>query len=128
MPESGYAQAEDTAKQRLIDVLKSKGHDSIVYMNRYEGIPEEAWNASAPKQSGMSMLTAKHAMRTDMSDAAFKAKFPMAQDSYAFWDPRSVKGRFNQTRDETDPNMFKAKGGLIRKYAGGGAVAAAPAP
>lgn len=115
---------EQAARQRLIDLLKQKGYDSVVYQNRFEGIPDEEWRKGLaarglePKQAHLSEVShLKQEMRKHMSDAEFKAAFPSVQDSYMLWDPGMVKGRFNRgTWDPKDPNRMKAKGGLIRKY------------
>lgn len=66
------------------DLLKSRGIDGIVYLNRYEGFKPQ----TDPTQFS---IDAK-----ELSDADFKAKYPEAQDSYLIFDPVQVKSIFNE--------------------------------
>jgi hypothetical protein len=136
---SPLSDQEALAKQRLIELLKKKGHDAIVYQNRFEGIPDEEWSkyfGSRKVASGIAgdstvadMARARTETRRNLTDEEFKAAFPSVQDSYLMWDPGMVKGRFNRgTWDPKDPNRMKAKGGLIRKYADGGPVVSGQLP
>ena len=127
---------EKEARQRLIDLLKQKQHDAVVYQNRFEGIPDEEWDRALAargmdtKQALFSDVSrVKQEMRRGLSDEEFKSMFPSAQDSYMMWDPGMVKGRFNRgTWDPKDPNRMKAEGGLIRKYSDGGPVVSGQLP
>ena len=134
--EAPFSDQENLAKQRLIDLLKQKGYDSVVYQNRFEGIPDQSWSdyfqslapSERPKNYAQ-IADFKSRARRAMSDAEFNARVPGAQDSYMLWDPGMVKGRFNRgTWDPKDHNRMKAKGGLIRKYADGGPVVSGQLP
>jgi hypothetical protein len=61
--------------------LERQGYDGIVYLNRYEGIPLEEFDA----------LNASGRDETRLGDTAFKKFCPSAADSYIIFDPRNVR-------------------------------------
>ena len=80
---------------QLQDLIKSLGYDGIVYLNRREGIGGK----SGVDVSRMQDLSFQDI--NDMSDKAFKRRFPDASDSYIVFDETQVKsaignnGEFN---------------------------------
>jgi hypothetical protein len=67
----------------LQDLIKDKGIDGIIYLNRYEG-----FKPSNPTQFEIDAQ--------DMNDADFRAKYPEAKDSYLIFEPVQVKSVFNE--------------------------------
>jgi hypothetical protein len=82
----------------LQKLLKDSGVDGIVYLNRYEGFK--------PKTNPTEFATDAE----DLSDEAFKAKYPEAQDSYLIFDPVQVKSIFNEFEEgaATSPRFSAA--------------------
>ena len=80
------SQKQTAALQRI---LKEKGYDGFVYLNRSEAVPQ-----------GLPMDDLL------LSDADFKKKYPAVVDSYAVFDPEQVKSVYNQgTWDPNNPNI-----------------------
>lgn len=66
--------------QSKIKSAKAAGHDGIVYLNRYEGIPAEAFER----------LRALGLDPDKLSDAAFRKLMPEAGDSWIVWSPEQI--------------------------------------
>lgn len=72
-----------TAHRRLMQsILKNKGYDGIVYLNRYEGFSPE--QEAAKKQHETSAFR-------NMSDELFRINYSDAQDSYIVFEGSQVK-------------------------------------
>ena len=88
--EADYAKGKETAKytgdaiQYLQTLLKQKGYDGIVYLNRREGL------ASRPRPEV-----------DDGDDQMFKYFHPEAQDSYIIFEPQQAKSIFNKFNEGT---------------------------
>jgi hypothetical protein len=63
-----------------IKQARAAGHDAIVYLNRYEGIPLERFAAAEAKGVDLDKL----------SDSAFKKHVPEATDSYIILHPQDI--------------------------------------
>lgn len=76
----------DTAEgiKNIHKLLKDKGYDGIVYLNRREGLN----NRPTPEVD-------------DGDDQMFKHFHPEAQDSYIIFDPQQAKSVFNQFKEGT---------------------------
>jgi hypothetical protein len=70
------------AKMAQMRALARQGYDGVIYLNRYEGIPFETFQA-AYKQVPLDRLDR-------LSDSQFKKLIPVAEDSYIIFDPRNV--------------------------------------
>ena len=94
------------ASLALQKILKDRGHDGVVYLNKREGVKD---------------LRSTH---FGLPDAEFKKVHPEAQDSYIIFDPNQVKSAIgNQgTFDPARPHINEAKGGAVHAFAQGGAV------
>ena len=57
----------------------------LVYLNRYEGVPLEEFEAARVRAAAMSLTL------EDLSDAAFRRLVPSAQDSWIVLDPTCVR-------------------------------------
>lgn len=76
--------------QAKIKSARAAGHDGIVYLNRYEGIPREAFER----------LQALGLDPDKLSDAAFRKLVPEASDSWIVWQPEQIL-RLEDLRPET---------------------------
>lgn len=71
-------------ESKLRDLLKSKGYDGVVYLNRGEVLGKGEALVSKPKWDKIQTLR-------DASDIEFKAAFPEATDSYIAFDNKQVR-------------------------------------
>jgi hypothetical protein len=85
-------------------------HDGVVYLNRYEGIPQESFHRAAAEVGGFEKLDL-------LSDAQFKKLIPEAQDSYIVFDPKNVRSKFANF----DPEAKNKSGLLLEDAAAPGA-------
>lgn len=80
-----FKRVKDTGRnvwdQKTLARLERQGYDGIVYLNRYEGIPLEQFEA----------LRERGIDDTRLSDAQFKKLVPAAEDSYIIFDPKNVR-------------------------------------
>ena len=87
------------AKLAQMRALARQGYDGVIYLNRYEGIPLEMFQA-AYKQVPLDRLNS-------LSDRQFKKLVPAAEDSYIIFDPRNIRmaahesGRRSECRPAT---------------------------
>ena len=99
------------ASLALQKILKDRGHDGVVYLNKREGVKD---------------LRSTH---FGLPDAEFKKVHPEAQDSYIIFDPNQVKSAIGNrgTFDPARPHINEAEGGPIEVPAQGGPVTPASA-
>jgi hypothetical protein len=71
------------AKMTQMRALARQGYDGVIYLNRYEGIPLEAFQAAYER--------VPHERLNALSDTQFKKLIPVAEDSYIIFDPRNVR-------------------------------------
>ena len=71
-----------------IALAKRSGHDGIVYLNRYEGVPGEEFDRAYQAHSSGNI--------DNLSDAQFLRNVPSARDSYIAFKPEQVKSQFNE--------------------------------
>lgn len=88
-----------------VNSAKSAGYDGIVYLNRYEGIPLEAYDREENKGKKFSVE-----FLDNMSDAQFKKHFPEAQDSWIAFEPSQIKSAMGNIGDysRTNPSVTAA--------------------
>lgn len=88
----------------VIDLIKSKGYDGIVYLNRREGL-----NIKGSDDNVMSQLDEI----ADYDDKTLREEYG-AKDSYVIFDPAQAKSVFNKgTYSETDDRFNYNKGGDV---------------
>jgi hypothetical protein len=102
--EPKYSETRAT-RQELQNLLKDKGFDSVVYLNRSEGLPEE-------RKKNMSTS----GLKISSPDEDFLKYAPEATDSYILFDPTQIKSAIGNrgSFDPTNPDITKAKGGALR--------------
>jgi len=93
---------ETEATHRLQEVIKSHGYDGVVYLNRREAVPRDAWGDDG------------------MSDAEYAAISPAASDSYIVFDPGQIKSAVGNrgTYDRNDPNVLHQTAVPAAEYPG----------
>ena len=77
---------------------RSAGHDGIVYLNRYEGIPPSAFErarAALSRRQGSNRATVEELLGR-LSDVEFKRLIPEARDSYIALTGTQIKSVFNR--------------------------------
>lgn len=67
--------------EKTLRRLERQGYDGVVYLNRFEGIPLDQFEA----------LSAKGIDPDSLPDAKFRKLVPAAEDSYVIFDPRHVR-------------------------------------
>lgn len=88
----------------VIDLIKSKGYDGIVYLNRREGL-----NIKGSHDEVMSQLDEI----ADYDDKTLREEYG-AKDSYVIFDPSQAKSVFNKgTYSESDDRFNYNKGGDV---------------
>lgn len=89
--------------KNTIKAAKSRGYDGIIYLNRYEGIPRERFEALRAKGITDERMDA-------MSDTMFRRMVPEASDSYIVFSPKQVRmvsdGASSITESEVKPSRF----------------------
>jgi len=104
-----YAKQRDTGdwSQGKLSRLKSQGYDGVRYLNRYEGIPLEAFDR-ARKEIGQ---TGSDQDKLDkLSDAQFKRLIPEAKESVIIFDPKNVRSSL-QHNESGDLGSASTKAG-----------------
>jgi hypothetical protein len=80
-----FKRVKDTGRNmwdpKALARLERQGYDGVVYLNRYEGIPLDQFEA----------LRERGIDDTKLSDAQFKKLVPAAEDSYIIFDPKNVR-------------------------------------
>jgi len=115
---SNVREGDDLVRQRLTQALEKLGYDSGIYVNRFEGIPDEDWvKALGPVPTDYAGREAwrkqKDILRTQLSDEEFKQKVPNAPESHLFWDPTGLKSVFSEGFNPADKRFGKAEGGQV---------------
>src|SRR3546814_5356719 len=94
-----------------IKAAKAAGHDGIVYLNRYEGIPADAFQR-AVEQIARDRGGNPDFVRLDtLSDEQFRRYVPEARDSYIAFRPEQIKsaagnrGTFDPSRDRKSTRL-----------------------
>ena len=82
---------------KAVKTAKSGGHDGIVYLNRYEGVPYERFEELRKKGISDEKMDS-------MSDAQFKKLVPEAQDSYIVFEPNQIKSVDNKGSFDPESN------------------------
>lgn len=86
--------------ERVFRRLERQEYDGVVYLNRYEGIPMEEFDAAVAKYGDIDRL----------SDAQFKKACPSAADSYVVFDPYRItpatKLREWDEDEEWEPEVY----------------------
>ncbi|AXK44019.1 hypothetical protein [Erythrobacter aureus] len=67
--------------ERQLKRLQKQGWDGVRYLNRYEGIPQSAFERARAKYANIDRL----------SDANFQKALPEASESWIVFDPRNAK-------------------------------------
>lgn len=80
-----FKRMRDTGDWRVskLRALQRQGYDGVVYLNRYEGIPLEQFDAAHAKVSQERLDKAP--------DTQYKRMIPAAEDSYIIFDPLNVR-------------------------------------
>lgn len=98
--------------------LKDKGYDSIVYRNRYEGVPGPVWQEINKLARDRGMFVSR------LSDEDWLEKWPDMGDAYILLDPRQVKSAIGNSGEfGRSSNIYRS--GLLGLLAGGTAAGAA---
>ena len=114
LSEELFAKRNDMSPKEMLgemqNAIKNAGHDSVVYLNRREGMDVSPWQKL------------KSSELTGFSDEDFLKHFPEAKDSVILFDPQQIKSKIgNQgTYDINSPDITKAVGGSIHMADGGG--------
>jgi len=89
--------------KKTIARAKREGNEGIVYLNRYEGIPREEFQAAFDKGITQEQMDS-------MPDSRFRKMFPSARDSYIVFEPTQIKSAIGNrgTFDPTDPSIINA--------------------
>ncbi len=67
--------------------LRQQGYDGLVYLNRREGYDEATY---------ADILEAEHHKGDRLSDAEWRARYPLAADSWVVFSPQQIKSVWNQ--------------------------------
>jgi len=94
------------AMLEIQDLIRSLGHDGVVYTNRYE-MPEEALSRAMNRDPSLPKLGS-------ISDDDFLKEFPEAVDSYIAFDRKQLKSPFGD-----GPGVGYADGGPVKLSDGG---------
>ena len=87
--ESGFEAEFGSALQKI---LKDKGHDGAVYLNRVEGLsPTDRMKKSTFSPEALAAMT----------DSEFKTNFPSAKDSYISFEPSQIKSLVEHRAENT---------------------------
>lgn len=86
--------------ERKLRALQRKGWQAVVYLNRFEGIPLEEFEAARAAVGDIDRL----------SDAQFRRLLPSARDSLIVFDPAHV--RFALVEPEMDPDPSRVVPGF----------------
>lgn len=99
--------------QKAVKAAKSQGHDGIVYLNRFEGVPYERFEELRARGISDAKMDA-------MSDAQFRKLVPEASDSWVAFEPTQIKSVENRGTfsPEDDRIMFQRVDGLTDQFTG----------
>lgn len=87
-----------------IKSAKSAGHDGIVYLNRYEGIPYEAIERATMRLAGELAVNPSQALLDALPDEQFRKYVPEAQDSYIAFSAGQIKSAIDcRARATSEP-------------------------
>lgn len=90
-----------------IELAKHKGYDGIVYLNRCEGVDDQARAAARSKGKGDA---------SNLTDAQFRRIAPDAEDSFIVFRPTQIKSVLNSGAfDPTDPDIADRKAASARQ-------------
>ena len=106
-PWNGWpTQSHEKIRNELVNHIKSLGHDGIVYMNRYEGLPRHE------RQE----LEDRIGVIQKMPDDEVSHILPSAKDSYIIFDKNQAKAVYGNlgTYDRKKDEMWKAAGGIVQ--------------
>lgn len=93
---TGGIVSEQANLRKLRNLLKEKGYDGIVYLNRHEGVKEDVNDLGD--------------LEATTTDEAFKQRHPSAEDSYIVFESTQVKSIFNEGDfDTTNPDILKSE-------------------
>jgi hypothetical protein len=95
-----------------IKSAKAAGHDAIVYLNRYEGIPQEAFQRAVEQIAKERNSNPDYVRLDELSDEDFRRYVPEAADSYIVFRPEQIKSAIGNrgTFDPSSPNILFRRG------------------
>lgn len=118
-------QQESITPADIANVIKSLGYDSVVYLNRNEGVDQKDKAEYAKKMAGQwsDPKGVSYKSMYKLDDDEFRQNFPSARDSYILFDPSQIKSATgNQGAfDPNEDDINKAAGGSAG-YADGGST------
>ena len=116
-------QQESIVPDDIANVIKSLGYDSVVYLNRNEGVDQKDKAEYAKKMAGQwsDPKGVSYKSMYKLDDDEFRQNFPSARDSYILFDPSQIKSATgNQGAfDPNEDDINKAAGGRTGYRAGG---------
>jgi hypothetical protein len=91
-----------------IKSAKLSGYDGIVYLNRYEGIPAQAFQRAAEQLAKKNGGMADYSRLDRLSDDDFRKLVPEAADSFIAFYSTQIKSAIGNrgTFDPNDPNIL----------------------
>lgn len=95
-----------------IKAAKRAGHDGIVYLNRYEGIPREAFERAIQEIAAKRGGNPDYVRLDSLSDSEFKKVIPEATESYIAFHPEQIKSAIGNSGafDAKNPNISMRQG------------------
>lgn len=91
-----------------IRAAKSAGHDGVIYLNRFEGIPREAFERATNELATKHKTNPNNVDFSKLSDEEFRKLLPEARDSYIVFKPEQIKSATDNagTFDPSNPNIL----------------------